>query len=329
MKRCDLSLAPFADPTLDPAALAAALQHRQGRTARQLARFMGYYRNPARDLIDLLPFSRHATMAFRPYRLYQEIGLPTRLTGFRVAGDGEPVLAGPLEALRKEIVIENDIAWRINTLVDFATGQLPAFTSSAPQPELRSTINTVLSAVLEANGGAAFLQELALLGAVHGSAFIFIRPPDDLLARATAPAPTGAPREGAASALLASELAAAIRLQTLPAARVLPILPADAPAGAPELSYCAVLASSTEGSAGVMERTFAARESAFRRVSRWLGGLAAAPAPRDAGLTFDLWGPGHWQRYADGALVDEGANPLCCVPLLPSLRRKGGSTSRC
>ncbi len=52
-----------------------------------------------------------------------------------------------------------------------------------------------------------------------------------------------------------------------------------------------------------------------------MGGLAPASAPRDAGLSFDLWGPGHWQRYADGALVDEGSNPLGFVPVVAFLNQ--------
>ena len=32
---------------------------------------------------------------------------------------------------------------------------------------------------------------------------------------------------------------------------------------------------------------------------------------------FDLWGAGHWQRYAGGHLADQAANPLGFVPVIP------------
>src|SRR5690348_7878538 len=47
----------------------------------------------------------------RPYRQAQEWGLPQRITGGCGAGAGD--------IARKEVVIENDIGWRIETMVDY------------------------------------------------------------------------------------------------------------------------------------------------------------------------------------------------------------------
>ena len=39
--------------------------------------------------------------------------------------DGAPILAGPVDHCRREVVIENDIGWRMHTLVDFVAGEMP------------------------------------------------------------------------------------------------------------------------------------------------------------------------------------------------------------
>jgi hypothetical protein len=54
----------------------------------------------------------------KPYRQAQEWGLPARITGYRGGCADEP-FGGTLddECTRKEVVIENDIGWRIETMV--------------------------------------------------------------------------------------------------------------------------------------------------------------------------------------------------------------------
>src|SRR5687768_14499329 len=71
-------------------------------------RLWGYYRNPMKVLGGDL--ATDSTNSQRPYRQAQEWGLPARITGYRSAtelGDGTAIE----EADRKEVVIENDIAW--------------------------------------------------------------------------------------------------------------------------------------------------------------------------------------------------------------------------
>src|SRR5438477_3195367 len=58
----------------------------------------------------------------RPYRQAQEWGLPPRITGARAGAEVnslEPIGDGT----RKEVVIENDIGWRIETMVDYLFGR--------------------------------------------------------------------------------------------------------------------------------------------------------------------------------------------------------------
>ncbi|MEI8198294.1 MAG: hypothetical protein WCI73_20565, partial [Phycisphaerae bacterium] len=172
--------------------------HRQVNAPR-LGRYMGYYRNPMSDLLTYLSAAPSTAFSMRPYRQYQEIGLPTRITGFRVTTDGTPQPAGPLDAQRKEVVIENDIAWRINTMVDFALPKLPPFTSTAGDPQRRGQITRVLNAVLDASGGVALFQQLLLLGAIHGSSYLLLEPAPELLAalvqRRTTPQTAAAPQQ--------------------------------------------------------------------------------------------------------------------------------------
>src|SRR6266511_2356403 len=75
-------------------------------------RLWAYCRNPMRVI------GRGEGDQDRPYRQAQEWGLPFRITG---ASHGNDIFSG--EAIdgvnRKEVVIENDIGWRIETLVDY------------------------------------------------------------------------------------------------------------------------------------------------------------------------------------------------------------------
>ena len=142
---------------------------------------MNYYRNPAVPLTTFLPNARSLTLNARIYRQYQEVGLPTRITGFRLTPDGLPIPSGTLDVQRKEVVIENDIAWRINTIVDFTVGQMPVIHSKSPDTAKRKRITLLLQSILDANGGATLLTQMVLLGVIHGISYLTIRPTQSLL----------------------------------------------------------------------------------------------------------------------------------------------------
>ncbi|MHC4435051.1 MAG: hypothetical protein ACYTBS_24705, partial [Planctomycetota bacterium] len=78
---------------------------------------------------------------------------------------------------RKEVVIENDIAWRIHTMVDFLFGKPLKIRSLAEDPQTAEAVEKVASTLHESNGGIAFLQEIALLGNVYGFVDIALRTP--------------------------------------------------------------------------------------------------------------------------------------------------------
>lgn len=113
-----------------------------------LAKRWRYYRNPVR------PGSQGDTPA-------QAEGLPARLK--------------PAPGREREVVIENDIAWRVHTLVDFMFGKPVVIRSMSADPGRASLISRFLSAVIEVNGGSNLLQDAALLGTVYGHVDLMVR----------------------------------------------------------------------------------------------------------------------------------------------------------
>lgn len=97
------TIEPQPHATLDPSLLGLLIDEHKAVNEPRLRRLWDYYRNPARS-----------GAAGEAGRLAQEAGLPARLTGSLEDGYTR---AG------REIVIENDIAWRINTIVSFMFGK--------------------------------------------------------------------------------------------------------------------------------------------------------------------------------------------------------------
>ena len=92
---------------LDEGLLDALLAEHDAAVHNELKPLWAYYRNEA---ARAAPGTRG--------RLAQEAGLPARITG--AAGRG---VSHDDRSFAREIVIENDIAWRVHTMVDF----LPVF----------------------------------------------------------------------------------------------------------------------------------------------------------------------------------------------------------
>lgn len=119
-----------------------------GEQVPALAKRWRYYRNPVSGING------------RPEPAQVE-GLPARLR--------------PAAGREREVVIENDIAWRVQTLVDFMFGKPVGVRSLARDLDRASTISRFLSAVIEVNGGANLLQDIALLGTVYGHVDLMLR----------------------------------------------------------------------------------------------------------------------------------------------------------
>lgn len=131
----------------------------------RLERFWSYYRNPMRVTTD----EQRRT---RWYRLAQEAGLPGRTSGS---------VTDKRVFERREVVIENDIAWRLQAMVDFMFGKPVEIRSDARTPALARTIERVLHAVWSASGGIALLQDLALMGHIYGHCDLALRLEEGLI----------------------------------------------------------------------------------------------------------------------------------------------------
>ena len=170
------------DSPLDESLIALAIAEHDNHTRPRLERFWRYFRNA----LEPAPIPvGHAHAVERPrggYRLAQEAGLPTRLTG------GRPDVNLDDRAFRRrEVVIENDIAWRVQTMVDFMFGRPVQVLSTATDGATREAVERTLDAVWEASGGITLLQDFALLGHVYGHVDLVVRVDEDALAAGAAP----------------------------------------------------------------------------------------------------------------------------------------------
>ncbi|MGB0769022.1 MAG: hypothetical protein ACPGYV_15095, partial [Phycisphaeraceae bacterium] len=89
--------------------------------------------------------------------------------------EGLPARLRPTPGRDREIVIENDIAWRVHTLVDFMFGKPIEIVSHASDPERAVLLRRFLSAVFEMSGGINLLQDAAVLGTVFGHVDLMLR----------------------------------------------------------------------------------------------------------------------------------------------------------
>ena len=135
-------------------------EHRRGLAPR-LERYWTYFRN-ASEAVGVAPRSGGAA--------------PGRRRGCWLAfvTGADPRLDDRWRA-SPEIVIENEIAWRIQTMVDFLMGRALRIRSDAADPALAERIEVALSAVWEASGGVGLLQDMALIGHVYGHADLLVR----------------------------------------------------------------------------------------------------------------------------------------------------------
>lgn len=152
----------FEHADLTPARLSALLDEHARTTRPALERLWAYYRNPGRTNARGVPTIAASSLA-------QAQGLPTRL---------RPTLGTQLTDDRSrgaEVVIENDIAWRLDAMVDFVFGKPLTILSAAEDPALRPVIERVLDLVWENSGGVQLFQDTALLGGVYGFADLVVR----------------------------------------------------------------------------------------------------------------------------------------------------------
>jgi len=325
---------------VDPAAFRDALHRLLDLDAPRYRRLWAYYRNPMR----CRPVGPEDCGSARPYRQAQEWGLPSRITG-RHSGI-EPFVAQPVEEVaRKEVVIENDIAWRIDTMVDYLFGKPPVIECAGEAGPRKAIIDRLLNAILEHNGGILLLQRLALLGAVYGFVDVLVKLHDPrALERGGGRAPeaagaasaAGPARHGAGAAApevsadtppddargpgastpspeaFVESLARMIRLEVVEPARALPVLRPD---------DCSVIDAYAQ--CWHVRRAPSSRTTAPRAISASWWRRLLAPRPADTAgddsetvLVVEIISPAAWQRYENETLVAQGPNLLGRLPLV-------------
>ncbi|MEM7229831.1 MAG: phage portal protein [Planctomycetota bacterium] len=141
-------LSGFEDIALDDGRLRSLIARHERCAVPYLSRLWMYFRNPL-----------HApdTAGGSAGPPAQAVGLPDRLRT-PAHGTNAP----------REVVIENDIAWRVQTLIDFMFPEPPAIVSAARDADTRMTIDTILADVMAANGGATLWHNAAMLGSIYG-----------------------------------------------------------------------------------------------------------------------------------------------------------------
>lgn len=166
-------LGPIGDEPLNADALATYVDEHERLNLPRYALLWRYYRNP----MELGGPALSSSTQGRRYRLAQEQGLPPRITG---ATRNSAV--DDRAAARREVVIENDIAWRVQAMVDYLFSRPVRLVSTAADPSLRARIERALDACWERSGGSGLLQDAALLGHVYGHADLLVRADADLAA---------------------------------------------------------------------------------------------------------------------------------------------------
>ncbi|MCE5184966.1 MAG: phage portal protein [Planctomycetaceae bacterium] len=294
----------FADAGLSEEFVSWLIEEQWPLLSRQFDRLWEYYQNPRTEAgVNGDGISENG----RGYVQAQEVGLPARITGrcyggADAAGFGRS--AGPIQ--RKEVVIENDIAWRVNAMVDFLFGRGIKFVSAAEGDSRRRDIESILKTVFEANGGAVFFQDLAVLGSVYGFVDCLVRwgglPPADCSAVTS----NGTSESTSKAALAASSFEEVLRaaegvaLELIEADRALPVLE--------EHDYKKIRYY-------VQHFVQARNEMAAEMGPSSLFGGRGADQRRMTAVT-EVLGAGAWQRYEDGQLAAEGANLLGRVPVV-------------
>ncbi len=173
--RLDGEARPGAAVGLDPA-LVDHLIREQSTNASELERLWAYYRNP----VVHTPGVGADGLARSVRRLAQEAGLPGRVTG---ASRGGGALGDDRNSDRREVVIENDIAWRIHAMIDFLFGKQPTIVSTASSEAVRDLIDELVESAWKSSGGLELMQDVALIGHVYGHVDLLLRVDEEALSK--------------------------------------------------------------------------------------------------------------------------------------------------
>jgi hypothetical protein len=211
---------------------------------------------------------------------------------------------------RKEVVIENDIGWRINAAVDFLFGKPISFVSRAPDSQKRAEIERILKALFSANGEIGFFQDMAVLGGVYGFVDCLVRPGKEIFERTSFSSSQTLLRQaqdGEQSRTNPFEtvlqLARTIDLELIEAPRALPILD--------ENDYKKIR---------FYVQHFYQKKNALNKrnsfLSRIFGWGRAGGDSRQVVAVTEITSEHAWQRYEDKQLVAEGEPAWGFLPVV-------------
>lgn len=233
----------------------------------------------------------------RSYLQSQEYGLPARITGLIYPRGSGVFGAREVRGVqRKEVVIENDIAWRVNAAVDFLFGKPISFVSKSPDSQKRAEIESILKAVFSANGDIGFFQDMAVLGSVYGFIDCLVRPGSEILERCISSSPSPTFEQ-------VLQMAQTIVLEPIEAPRALPILE--------ENDYRKIRYYVQH-----FHQRRNAIDSKWTFLSRLLLQKNKGGDNRQVVAVTEIFSAWAWQRYEDKKLVEEGELPWGFVPVV-------------
>jgi hypothetical protein len=263
-----------------------------------------YYANAIVDLhrAESHTVERKMSESGKCYVQAQEYGLPARITGVTRCAEAGVFGGRPIgDVQRKEVVIENDIAWRINAAVDFLFGKPVSIVSRSPDSAKRAEVEGILKAVFSANGGIGFFQDMAVLGGIYGFVDCMVRPGREIYEHISNPtSDLSYSREGRLPAEVVLQLARAIGLELIEAPRALPVLD--------ENDYRRVIY--------YVQHFQQAKNQLAGNTNLLWKLLGRGGEKRQVVNVTEITSAHAWQRYEDKELVAEGETPWGFLPVV-------------
>jgi len=296
----------FRDPQLEADYVEWLVDERSVDVQAHFAKLWEYYANPVYEVCGTGASERKVSESGRCYVQAQEYGLPARITGFVHSADSGILGARSVrEVQRKEVVIENDIAWRINAAVDFLFGKPVSFVSKSPRSRKRAEIGSILRALFEANGGVVFFQDMAVLGSVYGFVDCLVRPGKEILERFISSSSQPLSLEDV------QQLVRTISVELIEAPRALPVLEEG---DYKQIRYY-VQHFHQKRNALSKKRSFLSRLlSGLSQGGRVQSGRAGDNCETVA--VTEIISDAAWQRYENKELTAEGELPWCFLPVV-------------
>jgi hypothetical protein len=259
-----------------------------------------YYANPTSELAD-----GGLSESGRYYVQAQEFGLPARISGYVHKGRASAGIRSLGDVQRKEVVIENDIAWRVNAAVDFLFGKPVSIVSKSPDEKKSAEIEAIIKALFSANGAIGFLQDMAVLGSVYGFVDCLVRPGDEIIGRVTSTSSYSHETDSRLTGSVedAQRLVQTIGLELIEAPRALPILDEN---DYKKIRYYV--------QHFYQKKNSLAGKSSF--LSRILSGTRGSGDNRQVVAVTEITSADTWQRYEDKELVAEGRMPWGFLPVV-------------